>query len=174
MNNYMKNNKVYKTGLLLATCMVLFICVSAQEVTVKGVLVDSASAKPVPVATINFQEPEKKISKTVVSDQTGAFQTSLVPGKYRVMITHTSFRRKVMPLKVEGQPIDLGNMQLVTMVKSLAGVTVTATKPLVVQQDDRLVYNVEDDPSAKTESASDILRKTPYVNVDGDGAIAVC
>jgi hypothetical protein len=89
------------------------------------------------------------------------------------MITHTSFRRKVMPLKVEGQPIDLGNMQLVTLVKKLGDVTVTATRPLVVQQDDRLVYNVEDDPSAKSESASDILRKTPYVNVDGDGAIQV-
>jgi outer membrane receptor for ferrienterochelin and colicin len=59
------------------------------------------------------------------------------------------------------------------MVKKLGDVTVTATRPLVEQQDDRLVYNVEDDPSAKSESASDILRKTPYVNVDGDGAIQV-
>jgi hypothetical protein len=32
---------------------------------------------------------------------------------------------------------------------------------------------VEEDPAAKSESASDILRKTPYVNVDGDGDIQV-
>jgi hypothetical protein len=169
----MKNEIIYKTALSLVCCLALFICGNAQEFTVKGRLVDSASAKPVTSATINFHEPEKKVSKTIVSDQTGAYQTSLAPGKYRVMITHTSFRRKVQPLKVEDQAIDMGSLQLVTMVKKLGDVTVTASRPLVVQQDDKLVYNVEDDPSAKSESASDILRKTPYVNVDGDGAIQV-
>lgn len=169
----MKNAKLYKTGLLLATCLVLFICSNAQEFTVKGRLIDSASAKPVPNATINFQEPEKKISTTVISDKSGAFQTSLLPGKYKVMITHGSFRRKGLPLKVEGQQVDLGNLQLVTMVKNLSEVTVTAVRPLVEQQGDRLIYNVEQDPVAKSESASDILRKTPFVNVDGDGNIQV-
>lgn len=169
----MKNKNLYKTCLLLAVCLALFICGNAQEFTVKGKLVDSASKKPVADATVNFQEPEKKISKTVVSDKSGAFQTSLLPGKYKVMITHSSFRRKPMPLKVEGQAIDLGSVQLVVMVKNLAEVTVTGARPMVEQKEDRLIYNVEDDPAAKSESASDILRKTPYVNVDGDGAIQV-
>ncbi len=169
----MKNFTNNKAGLLLVTCLVLAIGSSAQEVTVKGKLVDSASTKPVASATINFHEPEKKISRTVISDKSGAFQTSLAPGKYRVMITHGSFRKKAQPLKVEGQPVDMGNMPLVALVKNLAEVTVTATRPLVEQKDDRLIYNVEDDPSAKSESASDILRKTPFVNVDGDGAIQV-
>lgn len=169
----MKNRKTYKTSLLLAVCLALLICSSAQEYVVKGRLVDSASSKPVPDATINFQEPEKKISRTVVSDQSGAFQTSLLPGKYKVMITHGSFRKKGLLLKVEGKPADMGNMQLVPLVKNMTGVTVTANRPLVEQRDDRLIYNVEEDPAAKSESASDILRKTPYVNVDGDGAVQV-
>ncbi|MCE3281646.1 MAG: hypothetical protein K0Q66_383 [Chitinophagaceae bacterium] len=169
----MKNGNIYKTVVLLAFCLASFVYGSAQEFTVKGKLVDSASAKPVPHATINFQEVEKKISKTVISDQSGAFQTTLLPGKYKVVITHSSFRKKGMPLKVEGQDIDLGSMQLITMVKNLAEVTVTATKPMVEQQGDRLIYNVEQDPAAKSESASDILRKTPFVTVDGDGAIQV-
>lgn len=169
----MKKGNILKTGLLLAVCLFLAICGSAQEFTVKGRLVDSASAKPIADATINFGEPEKKISRTVVSDASGAFQTNLLPGKYRVTITHGSFRRKLMPLKVEAQPVDMGSLQLITMVKSLAGVTVTAVKPMVEQQSDRLIYNVEEDPTAKSESASDILRKTPYVSVDGDGGIQV-
>jgi outer membrane cobalamin receptor len=169
----MKKRNSNKTSLLLAFCLAIFICSNAQEVTVKGRLVDSASAKPVPDATINFLEPEKKISKTLVPDKAGAFQTDLLPGKYKVTITHGSFRRRVLPLKVEGQSVDLGSLQLVAAVKSLAGVTVTAARPLVQQQADRLIYNVEEDPAAKSESASDILRKTPFVNVDGDGAIQV-
>src|SRR5688572_8151560 len=67
----------------------------------------------------------------------------------------------------------MGSMQLVTLVKNLSEVTVTAVRPLVEQQGDRLIYNVEQDPVAKSESASDILRKTPFVNVDGDGNIQV-
>ena len=167
----MKKRMIYKTVLLLVSYFALFISGSAQDFTIKGRLIDSASAKPVASATINFHEPEKKFSKTIVSDQSGLFQTNLAAGKYRVMITHSSFRRKVQPLKVEGQPVDMGSLQLVSLMKTLAEVTVTASRPLVEQKDDRLIYNVEDDPAAKSESASDILRKTPYINVDGDGAI---
>jgi hypothetical protein len=169
----MKNGNVYKTGLLLTVCLSLFIYSNAQEFTVKGTLIDSASAKPVAYATINFLNPAKKTSETVVSDKSGAFQTSLSTGAYRMTITHSSFRRKVMQLPVKDQPVDIGNIQLITLVKSLSEVTVVGTRPLVEQKDDRLIYNVEEDPAAKSESVSDILRKTPYVNVDGDGAIQV-
>ena len=92
----MKNGNLYKSGLFLVACLALFICSSAQESALKGRLVDSASAKPIPDATINFLQPQKKISKTIVSDKSGAFQTSLLPGPYRVTITHTGFRKKVM------------------------------------------------------------------------------
>ena len=156
MKWYMKNGNIYKTGLLLAACLALFICGNAQEFTVKGRLHDSVSAKPVPYATINFLQPQKKISRTVVSDKSGAFQTSLLPGPYKVTITHTSFRKKSLHLAVEGQHVDMGSMQLVALVKNLSEVTVTAARPLVEQKDDRLIYNVEEDPAAKSESASDI------------------
>jgi hypothetical protein len=169
----MKKRGSYAKALFLLGCIFLFISGNAQEYKVKGTLVDSASAKPVPAATVNFQEPEKKISRTVISDATGSFQTNLPAGRYRVLITHSGFRKRGQPLKVEGGDVDLGTMPLVAMVKSMSGVTVTATRPLVEQQADRLIYNVEEDPSAKSESASEILRKTPYVNVDGDGAIQV-
>jgi outer membrane cobalamin receptor len=169
----MKNANLSKTGLLMATCLFLFICSNAQEFLVKGKLVDSVSKKPVANATINFLQPQKKASTTVVSDKDGAFKTSLLQGPYKVTITHTSFRIKVKLLAVQEKDIEMGNIELLTMVKNLAGVTVTAARPMVEQKDDRLIYNVEDDPTAKSESATDILRKTPYVNVDGDGAIQV-
>ncbi|RYZ00166.1 MAG: TonB-dependent receptor [Chitinophagaceae bacterium] len=169
----MKKSVLCKTALLLLGCLALFFYGHAQEYKVKGRLVDSASAKPVPFATVNFQEPGKNISRTVISDGSGAFQSSLPDGQYAVRITHSSFRNKGRHLKVDGQDVDMGSLQLVTLVKGLAGVTVTATKPLVEQQADRLIYNVEEDPAAKSESASDLLRKTPFVNVDGDGTIQV-
>ena len=169
----MKNGNICKTGLLLAVCLALFICGYAQESAIRGKLVDSVSAKPVPYATINFLQPQTKVSKTIISDQTGAFETHLSPGPYKVTITHSSFRKKGMQLSVETKHVDMGTMQLVGLVKNLAAVTVTGARPMVEQKEDRLIYNAEDDPAAKSESASDILRKTPYINVDGDGNIQV-
>ena len=55
----------------------------------------------------------------------------------------------------------------------LQGVTVTARKPLIEQTDDKIIFNVENDPSTKTETAIDILRKTPFVSVDGDDNVQV-
>ncbi|RYY47268.1 MAG: TonB-dependent receptor [Chitinophagaceae bacterium] len=169
---YMKNI-LLKKAFLIFCCFTVFFGAGAQEVAVKGRLLDSATAKPVALATVNFQEPAKKISRTVVSDQNGGFQASLPSGNYAVRITHSSYRKRGKHLKVEGQPVEMGNLDLVPFVKDLAEVKVAGTRPMVQQQGDRLIYNVEDDPAAKTESASDILRRTPYVNVDGDGAVQV-
>ena len=165
----MKNGNRYKTGILLAICLASFISGRAQKLAVRGKLVDSASAKPVPDATVNFLQPQTKVSTTVISDKNGEFRANLLPGAYKVTITHSSSRKKATHLAMQEQPADMGNIQLVALMKSLAGVTVIATRPLVEQKDDRLIYNVEEDPAAKSESASDILRKTPFVSVDGDG-----
>ena len=89
----MKKTQINKTSFLLLFCLALFVCSNAQQFTVKGILVDSVSAKPIPLASINFLEPQKKLSTTVVSDKNGAFQTSLSPGPYKVTITHSSFRK---------------------------------------------------------------------------------
>jgi outer membrane cobalamin receptor len=169
----MKKGKIYKTGLLLTTFLALYICGNAQEFKVKGMLVDSATTKPVADATILFEEPGQKISRTVVSDKSGVFQSSLLPGWYKVTITHSSYRKRYAHLHVEAQDVDMGSLPFVSMVKSLAEVKVTAAKPLVEQVGDKLIYKVEDDPAANSESASDLLRKIPYVTVDGDGGIQV-
>ena len=43
----------------------------------------------------------------------------------------------------------------------LQEVVVKTLRPLVEQSDDKIVSNVEDDPATKSETAIDILRKTP-------------
>lgn len=90
----MKNCYIYKTALLLASFIAIFFSAAAQQFTVKGRLVDSVSAKPVPGATINFLQPQNKSSNTVLSDKNGSFQTNLAPGPYKVTITHSSFRKR--------------------------------------------------------------------------------
>jgi hypothetical protein len=56
---------------------------------------------------------------------------------------------------------------------TLKEVVVNSLRPLVEQADDKVIFNVEDDPASKTETAIDILRKTPFVSVDGEENIKV-
>lgn len=55
--------------------------------------------------------------------------------------------------------------------KLLEEVVVTATKPLVQTQADKVTYNMDEDPTAQTATVIDALRKVPMVSVDADGNI---
>lgn len=55
----------------------------------------------------------------------------------------------------------------------LEGIMVTAQRPLVQVKADRTVYDVKNDEDAKTSTLIEILRKVPFVTVDGDNSIKV-
>lgn len=55
----------------------------------------------------------------------------------------------------------------------LEGIVVTAQRPLVQVKADRTVYDVKNDEAAKTSMLIEILRKVPFVTVDGDNSIKV-
>lgn len=47
-------------------------------------------------------------------------------------------------------------------------VTVRAGRPLIIQRADRIVYDLQADPQSKLSSVLDMMRKVPYLSVDGD------
>ncbi|MDE6340762.1 MAG: TonB-dependent receptor [Muribaculaceae bacterium] len=55
----------------------------------------------------------------------------------------------------------------------LDAVTVTAQKPLVTKEIDRIGYDVQADTDAKTSQLDEILKKVPLVSVDPDGTIKI-
>lgn len=111
----------------------------------------------------------------VLSKADGGFQLDKPDtGVYTLSFTSTGFAEKQLPLRVN-QPgdIQIGNVGLSKASDILKEIVVTAQRPLVEQSDDKIVFNAEDDPATKTETAIDILRKTPFVTVDGDDNIKI-
>src|SRR5690606_11829168 len=53
----------------------------------------------------------------------------------------------------------------------LEEVSVTAQKPLVKVEIDKLTYSAKDDPESSTSNVLDLLRKVPLVTVDGEDEI---
>lgn len=137
----------------------------------------SDSSKPLPYATVRLlKRPNTPALQTVLTKENGSFQLNKPDtGKYVLSFTHTGFAEKLVPVNLTAQPGDLQieTVHLSKASSTLKEVVVTSQRPMVEQSDDKIVFNVEDDPTNKTETVLDILRKTPFVTVDGEDNIKV-
>lgn len=133
---------------------------------------------PVPKATASLQNTETKaVVKHAATDSTGTcIFLNLLPGKYFITASSVGYSTaqtadfEIMP----GMPsLSLEDIKLRIRAGELAGVTVVATKPLIQALDDKIVYNVDNDPSLAGLSASETLAKVPFVSVDGNGGVQV-
>ena len=152
--------------------------VSAQnKVMVSGATTDT-TGKPVSFVTVRLfkQKDPANPLQTTLSQENGSFKLNKVDsGNYILTFSHTGFAEKKYPLAVSSSNSDIqvGSLQLSRATAALREVTVITKRPLVEQSDDKIIFNAEDDPATKTETALDILRKTPFVSVDGEDNIKV-
>ena len=137
----------------------------------------SDSSKPLALVTVRLLKKNNATPlQTALSKENGSFQLSKpASGNYTLSFTHTGFAEKQVKVTVGAQTGDMSidPVQLSRVIGTLKEVVVSSKRPLVEQSDDKIVFNVEDDPAAKTETAIDILRKTPFVTVDGEDNIMV-
>jgi outer membrane receptor protein involved in Fe transport len=71
------------------------------------------------------------------------------------------------------EDINVGLIKLSTGAKVLTEVTVTGQKQLVEEKVDRLVYNAENDQTARGGDATDVLKRVPMLSVDLDGNVSM-
>ncbi len=144
--------------------------------SVKGQLIDSASGLPVGFATIALKNNSSVNNKNkIIGSADGYFEwTQLSVKPVGIEISATGYRAIEISLRdssaVSGL-FNLGRMQIVPLSKDLKEVIVSATKPLIKQEIDRLSYDVQSDPESKAQSVMELLRKVPLISVDGDDNI---
>jgi outer membrane receptor protein involved in Fe transport len=80
---------------------------------------------------------------------------------------------RLLPVNNDAAEIKVADIQLSTVAKSMAAVTVVATKPFIEQKIDKTVVNVEASPSNAGATALEVLEKSPGVTVDNDGNISL-
>ena len=140
---------------------------------VKGLVVDSLSGKGLPFVTIQIQNGDE-IIKRLSSDDSGNFSFVLnSSGKYDLLFHSIGYQQKKAEITSgESSPmIDFGKVALSPSNEQVDEVTVSAIKPLVRNESEKLVYSVETDPESKTGNVLDMLRKVPLVSVDGDDKV---
>lgn len=96
-------------------------------------------------------------------------------GDYRMDVAGMSAHPETRLFKVDSShpEVDLGELRLRPATTMLSELTVTAMKPLVTREIDRIGYDVKNDIEAPTSNLSDILKKVPMVSVEPDGTIKI-
>ena len=146
--------------------------------SIQGILLDSITQQGEPYATIKVarKESPQKAIKMLVSDMNGKFREQ-VHGTGDFLLTITSVGRTTItrPFTVnKGEKlVDFGTMLMSDASNELGQIEVVAQKPLVKADVDKIEYNIQDDPDAKSNSLLEMLRKVPLVTVDGEDNIKV-
>lgn len=149
----------------------------SAQYSISGLIRDSIG-EPEGFATVRLflATDTVKPIKASLSDEAGKFNIKMSsPGKYRVNIL--AFGKlpvnKDVALTASSPTADLGTITTTTAENMLQEVVVTAQKPLVTKEIDRIGYDVQADPDAKTNQLDEMLKRVPLVSVDADGTIKV-
>lgn len=141
------------------------------KVQVKGVVSDSLTLETIPYATIKIskQISSEKVDKVVPTDENGKFQFTMnQAGEYVMTVEFIGKAPLVKPFVLtDEKTLDLGTI-LMKDNNVLNEVVVSAQKPLIKVDLDKITYSMEDDPESKTNNALDMLKKVPMITVDGE------
>jgi len=111
-----------------------------------------------------------------IADEFGAIKATLPSaGDYRLKVIAAMRAPLAAEFAVSDSTpgVDLGKLSTVLEGEQLKGITVSAQRPLVTKEIDRIGYDVQADAEASTSNLRDIIRKVPMVSVDADGTIKV-
>ena len=118
-----------------------------------------------------------KAAATGLTDTLGIFTADLPQaGTYTVRIEAAgtgSGAKRQFTVSDSKPDANLGTITLADKAEVLGELTVTAQRPLVTKQIDRIGYDIQADPEVKTLNLSDMLRRVPMVAVDAEGNVTV-
>lgn len=144
--------------------------------TVKGIVVDSISRETIPYATISISEvaTSQVYIKRLAAGNNGAFEVELNKiGEYFLTFESVGFENKQLKISIttNQKKWELANVKMSASKIQLSEVTVSATKPLVKVDLDKIIYDMKSDPEAQASNTLEMLRKVPMITVDGDDKI---
>lgn len=130
-------------------CLFLFVdffASMAQEPAqvLRGRVIDSAENRALEYVTVNINTDSSAI-KSILTDAKGEFElTGLAHGKYTATFVAVGYEPKELPFELLGDApkLDLGDIRLSAGAQALDEVVVTANRPIVKQDIDRLTYDV--------------------------------
>ena len=144
-----------------------------QTITVQGTVIDSADNKPMAFVTVALQDAKTHNGvKSGLTKDDGTFVLKPPANNtYEIVLVFVGYKNKTIPVSGTGSTINIGKVSLSASSSQLKEVSVTAARPLMKQEVDRIGYDVQADPDSKALSVLDMMRKVPLLTVDGNDNI---
>lgn len=148
---------------------------SDSTFTVKGTVTDSISGETIPYCSISAANKNTPtlFNKRVAADIDGRFSMDFHQKDTMLLrLDAVGMKYSILTIIYSGnKTVDLGKIPLAPGDKTLSEVTITATKPLVTVDLDKITYDTKSDPESATSNAFDMLKKVPLVTVDSEEKI---
>jgi len=161
-----------------------------------GKVVDAVNNKPIDAASVQLLQnkmdsvQKKRVDMVIAGQLTAAngdFALEGLPvmGQFKLRISAIGFETFEQPLKFDFRPggdmsqmmnaidRDLGNIKLKVDARQLETVTVTGTKPFMQMGVDRKIFNVDRSLVSQGQTATELMRNVPGLNVDIDGNVTL-
>ncbi|TPE45841.1 outer membrane beta-barrel family protein [Pontibacter mangrovi] len=138
--------------------------------TVSGIVADAATQSPLAYTSIVLLHlPDSAVAASEMTESGGTYTFSEVkPGIYVVKALMVGFNPAAsLPFEVKQQAVVLPALKMQQKANELQEVVVQGQKPLLEQQPDRLVMNVEQLNTAG-DNALEVLKYAPGVRLDKD------
>jgi hypothetical protein len=147
----------------------LLISLAATAQTTLSGSVHDGTSKPLPFASVALLNArDSSVAKGTASDPQGAYAFENVrSGRYIMRATAVGYQKVYSTIvDVAHSPVNVPPLALSETADKLAEVQVTAKKPFVEQQLDRMVVNVANSIVGSGSTALEVLEKAPGVTVD--------
>ena len=143
---------------------------------ISGTIKDSITGEPEAFATLRLTPAGgTRPVAAAAADEKGKFILSVgKKGTYTLQVVSLGKAPLTRTIQVNAAgSTNIGTLTLQEYSSSLGTATVTAVRPLIKAEPDRIAYSIADDPDSQTNSMLDMLRKVPMVTVDGEDNIQV-
>ena len=160
---------IFLSGLL---CVWAFVA-QAQTTTVTGLVLDSASKKPLAGATISILDARGEQVTAASTNANGEFAVKLkLTPQLKAAFSYVQYASRIVSLsQVPGEEWNLGQILLSFEGAAMQQVVIQGRKPPVAMRFDRQVYQAANYANATGGNGVDILRNLPSVSVDASGNI---
>lgn len=157
----------------LALLMSVFTMGFAQN-RISGTIVDEKSGKGIPFVNVGlFRQTDSVFVSGAASDDKGVFALQSVPkGNYNLKVSAIGYQTFEQVLEVTGN-VNLGKLKMSEGATRLSEVVISEKRPLFAVEGEKSMYNVAEDPSIQTGTASDALQNAPGVEVDVEGNVTL-
>ena len=163
-----------KRAILILITILLNINILTAQNTITGTLGDSLNNERLMFVNVGLLRTADTVFVSgAASDDKGFFKLEHVPnGEYLLQITAIGYENYKRILEVN-EDIYLGIIKMNQGAMRLDEVVITEKKPLFANEGEKTLYNVSEDTSIQTGTASDALQNAPGVEVDVEGNITL-